>query len=194
MSKNTVRTTMESGFTFVELLLVMALIGVMTGFLASLFRSSVFLFQNQDLEIQVIEEANYLNSFMLENLRDAEGVETTITDGSDTFTSGSDEIIVRLPAIDGSSNPIPGIYDYYVMYQSSSSPGDLRWRLIPAGSSNRVAFDKLAGEEITAMSFSYDTMIPAEASFVTVTFTLEKSNSFRTIDISRSTSVNLRNQ
>jgi prepilin-type N-terminal cleavage/methylation domain-containing protein len=182
------------GFTFIELLIVMMLVGIMSVFLASIYRGTVVLFRDQNLEISVIESANVLNKFLLENLRLAEGVEDTITDGGDTFVSGSDELILRVPALDGSGDPVPGVYDHYVFYQDPLSSSDFRWRLVPNGASSRNPFDHLAAEEIISLQITYDELFPEDANLVTVTYTLEKSNVFGSKSITRSTSINMRNQ
>ncbi len=184
----------RGGFTFIELLLVMMLLAIMSVFLASIYRGTIVLFRNQNLEISVIESANVFNRFLLTNLRLAEGVEGTITDGADTFTSGSEEIVLRVPALDGSGAPIAGVYDYFVFYRSTTSATDFRWRLIANPASSRTSFDRLAAEEIVALEIKYDALFPADAHVVTVTYTLEKSNVFGEKSITRSTSINMRNQ
>ncbi len=192
MNKNTFLNA--RGTSLLELLLVVALVGILSVFLSGIFRNAIDLYQNQDLEIRVIESANLLNTFLLTNLRRAEGVEDTVTDGGDTFASGDDEIVLRVPAIDGSGNPIVGVYDYFVFYKDTVNVGDFRWRAIPNASSARTAFDRLAAEEITSLLIEYDTLFPEEANLVTVTFTLEKENYAGTQSITRSTSINMRNQ
>jgi len=184
----------QHGLSLMELVIVMGLVGVLSLFLAGIFRNAVSLFLNQNLEIQVIESANLLNKFLLENLRRAESVGDTITDGEDTFVTDETELILRLPALDGSGNPIVGVYDHFVFYQDAENPGDFRWRSIPHEGSTRSAFDHLAAEEITDLSIMYDTFFPAEANIVTVTYTLTKENLLGERSITRSTSINMRNQ
>lgn len=184
----------QQGLTLTELLIVMGLVGVLSLFLAGIFRNAVSLYLNQNLEIQVIESANLLNKFLLENLRRAESVKDTITDDSDTFTTSETELILSLPALDISGDPIVGVYDYFVFYQDADNPGDFRWRSVPSATSSRGAFDHLAAEEITELSITYDTFFPAEANIVTVTYTLTKENIFGSRSITRSTSINMRNQ
>lgn len=190
--KQTLKT--QQGLSLIELVIVMGLVGVLSLFLAGIFRNAVSLYMNQNLEIHVIESANLLNKFLLENLRRAEGVEDTITDGADTFVTSDTELILRLPALDGSANPIVGVYDHFVFYQDPVNQGDFRWRSVPNAASSRGAFDHLAAEEITELSIAYDTFFPEEANIVTVTYTLTKENIFGDRSITRSTSINMRNQ
>lgn len=181
----------NKGLTLVELLVAMSLVGVVTLFLTSIYIGTIQLYRGQNLEISVVEAATQLNRVILQYTRQAEAVKDSVTDGTDTYTSGSNELVLQTPSLDGSAEPIPGVYDYYIFYQDGT---DLRWKLIPDAQSSRQSFDHLAAEEITNMVISYDTALPPDANLITFEFTLEKEDAGNTISISRSTSVNMRNQ
>lgn len=184
----------KAGFTLVETLIVSALVGILSLFITSVYVGTTSLFSKQSLEIQVVQAATALSDTLLSNIRTAEFIKDTLTNGSDTYESSEDELILAVPAIDPYGDAIEGVYDHYVFYQDATATTDFRWKLLPNGASDRTSFDKLAAEEITALTITYDTPIPANANIVTVSFTLEKGNPRQTIEISRSTSANLRNQ
>lgn len=184
----------QTGFTLTELLISTALIGILTVFLASIYIGTTSLFSQQSLEIQVVQAATRLTDVLLENIRTAEFVVDTLTVSPDTFTTGTDTLILAIPSIDASQDPIVGTYDYYIFYQDQINTTDFRWKLVPNVASSRTSFDKLAAEEITNLSITYNTTIPADASKITVDFTLQKANSTDIIDITRAVSANLRNK
>lgn len=153
---------MEKGITLVEALITLAIALVVGALLLVIMVNSAGLFYQQSGKL---EQGLNLNDALLnikETVRGASNVAATYPPtGSPTYTSGANQMVLKIPSIDSSGNIISGIFDYFVFFKEA---GKLRFKTFPDSQSARLAQDQIFTTNLDNLVFEYfDKQIPPQS-------------------------------
>jgi prepilin-type N-terminal cleavage/methylation domain-containing protein len=170
---------MQKGFTIIETLIVIVLVGVMLIVLSEFFFGTSNMYRSQDAELQV----NFAARVALDDI-DAYVRQATVALGYfDIYTAGPTVLILELPSIDSSQQIIPGIFDQVIISKTGSQ---IFRRVIPNLLSSRIAEEKLLADNVTSLVFEYNDLDYAQVSEITTTLNIsnDTGKELRTLDIS----------
>src|SRR5262245_20338234 len=116
MKNGKLKLNNQWGFTMIELIIVVALIGVMLVVLATFYFTSNRMVDSQNLDLNIGHSARTSLDEIDTYIRQAA---TTIST-YDTFNAGSTVLILEIQSVDSSNILISGTYDRVVIYQQGS--------------------------------------------------------------------------
>ena len=185
------------GLSLVEVLIAMGIAIVVGALLLVVIVNSSGLFYKQSSKV---EEGLNINDALLQirsSIKDARSVVSSYSDGSTTYTTGSTELILKIPSIDNSNNIINETFDYYVFFLDQQK---FLFKSFPDIASFRKAQNQIFSTKVDSLVFEYFNsanppveVIPALAKKVRITLTLkQKSGADFEINIATS-EANLRN-
>ncbi|MFH1046981.1 MAG: hypothetical protein V1738_01660 [Patescibacteria group bacterium] len=85
-----------------------------------------------------------------------------------TYTSSSDELVLRLPSIDADGNVMDGEYDYIAFYRDSTETEKIFSDIAPGASSYRFSGQKLMADHNAVFTLRYNSSNITEANRVSV--------------------------
>jgi len=138
----------QKGFTLIEILISLSIIIALTFFLAYLVFYQYWLYNTQNAEIDIINNARLALNTIDDYVRQSNEVLSSYS----TYQTNSQTVILQLNSIDASSQIISGSYDTVVCYLSGT---DLLIQLFPDQNSSRVAFTKKLATNIDVNNFSF---------------------------------------
>ncbi len=146
-------TKNESGFTLMELLLVVTITTAVGILLVSILVQNSGLFYQQNSRIsQGVGENDALSSFR-ENAKVAKAVAISYPEtGSAQYTSGPSQLVLKLAAIDSQSNVITGVFDFVVYYVTANR---LYVKIFPGSGSTRQPINQILSNNVNSVTFSY---------------------------------------
>ena len=169
----------QKGFTLVEVLvstaifmgMTMVFIGAYIGCQRSFVTGTVLL----DLHAQTRQSLNWARK----DIKWAIAVETSQVIGGNTYTTGDNELVLSLWAVDGSMNLITGSKDYVVYHLNDSDPAILE-RIVSPGSGGRPGGTYIIAHDVSALNFSsggtgLGSVTPAAVRNITISLTTEKT-------------------
>lgn len=181
----------HTGYTMIELIMVIGLIGLI-GLLATYISFGNFrLFRNQDTEIEISSQNRLVLDEVLNSVREAVSVESSFNDGTTTYTTDNDSIVLKFHSVDLDHNIIDNEYDRIIYWLDNTDT--LKRAISPSVSSSRLASSKPVSVIVDTINFSYDSADFNEISYVTVTLTTSKNQLGQTKNITVSGEAQLRN-
>lgn len=175
-----------SGFTLIEVIIVIFMVGMGMLVLTSLFLNQNQVYQSQTAELTVTADARFALDEIDSSVRAADIVATSYS----SYTTGTQVLVLQLPSINASNQIISATYDYFVYYLSGSS---LLRQIFPNAASSRQASTKKMASNVTGLVFTYDNASMALVQQVTTDLTVQQSGGRYSRSISLSSKSKLRN-
>ncbi len=187
----------KSGYTIVEVLISMLIATIVGGLMLVVMVNSSGLFYKESSKVEEGLNINAALTSINNNIKDASAVAVSFTNGSQTFSSGVNQLVLKVPSVDSSGNIIASTFDYFVFYQDT---GILRFKVFPDTTSSRKSQDQIFSTSIDSLAIKYFNsasppveVSPDTATKVRVTVTLKQKNGFGYETNIATTEANLRN-
>lgn len=185
------------GLSLIEVLVAMGIATVAGVLLVAVIVNSTGVFSLQSSKIQTGLNINDSLMQIRDAIKQASGIAANLTEGSVTYTTGSDQLILKVVSIDSSNNIIENTFDYFVFLQDQNV---LRFKIFPDAQSSRKSADKILSVSLDSVLFQYfnsgippSEVLPAEAAKIRVSLKL-KQKVGQSFETSTATSeANLRN-
>ncbi len=187
------------GWSLPEVLIVITISAVAGSLLISILFSSNQLFFDQSTQISHGLSLNQANKEISDLIRSSLSVVSQYpASGSPQYTSDSDTLVLRLPAVDSGSNVIDSVYDYAVIEKDSGNINILRAMVFPDPQSTRRAKNKVLTTSHDHMEFNYldssnHAVSPGAAVRVYYIINLSTNSGFSANESSVSATINLKN-
>ena len=153
----------QTGFTLVEVVVVVGLVGLLAAFGVGIFIANNRFYQNQTGEIQAISGTRLIADRINQYARSAVNFEASIVYNSVTYTTNATTVVMKLPAIDASSQIIAGAYDYAIVTRDPNNAQRLMLFISPDAASARLALDSELTDKLSVVNFTYDDATPSQA-------------------------------
>lgn len=144
---------LKKGFTLVEILISTAVVGLIMLVLYNVYIGYNAVFVIQQARIEVNGSAREVVDEFKHTALQASQVVASHTISGEDYTSGSDEAVFRLPAIDSTGATIAGVYDYVAFFASSTSV----YKVTDAGAgSARGSGTRRLSDTLSVLAFTYN--------------------------------------
>lgn len=170
----------ERGLTLVEILVAMGIAGVVGALIMVIVINNTGMFTDQSGKVQRGLDINDALSQVRLSIKDANGVVSSYTDGGITYTTGADQLILKVASVDASGDIIDGIFDYFVFFKDQDL---LRLKTFPNASSSRKQADRVLSTSVADLNFHYFNsasppveVVPNTAAKVRVSLKLNQTN------------------
>jgi prepilin-type N-terminal cleavage/methylation domain-containing protein len=187
------RTSLYSaaGFTLLELMIVMSMLGVIMLSVTTLYIANIKNSEDESRRAQLTESLTLATDNLTDDVKNASAIEASYS----SYTSGSQTVVLDLPAVDSSHNIIYSGTSFVldrVVYAYAS--GALTRSVFPGSGSTRSAVTrKTVLSKITALNFTYPNSPPAGSSQMSYSITVADSFKDRTATFTGYNTVDLRN-
>jgi len=182
------------GFTLVEVLVVIGILGMISLFLTQIYLDYINLYRRENTAIDL----NLANQTVLNNLSNdilvAVAVVPSYTVSGLNFTSGSQTLILSLPAFDAQKQIISGVYDTVVYYLATSTPRKLIKRVVSAPTSSRTSQTKALNSDVSFLDFTYNATSTADAKSIITTLVTSRAIAGRAPAVTSTLQAVLRNK
>lgn len=187
----------KSGLTLIEVLVAMSIVTVAGTLLLVVMVNSAGLFSKQSSKVQAGLNINDTLSVVRGTIKQASAVAPLYTSGPTTYTSGPNQLVLKVASIDLSGNIITDTFDYFVIFLDQSF---LHLKIFPDLQSSRKSADQILTNIVDSLNFQYFTSVippvevpPVNATKIRITLTL-KQKAAQTFEINTATTeANLRN-
>lgn len=144
----------QSGFTLAEVIIAMSIVVIVGTLLLVILVNNTGLFYQQSTILNQGVGINDSLSKIRTSIKEANAVSANYTSGSTTYTTGSSELVLQLPAIDSSGNKIFNIFDYAVF---NITQNRLYLKVFPdsASGSVRKNADLILTQNVDSIKFDY---------------------------------------
>lgn len=168
----------EFGLTLIEVLIAMGISIAVTGLLVVIMISSAGLFSRQSTNLQQGLNINDALMNVRQNIKQAKAVESSFVDGTTTYTSSPETLILKIPSIDTSGSIISNTFDRAVFFKDANK---LRWKMITDPLSSRKSQDQIFSTSLDSLKFQFFNsdnppleVIPALSAKVRITLTVKQ--------------------
>ncbi len=143
----------QKGFTLVELIVSVSLFLIVSLFLGYLVTYQFLIYNTQITELNITHDARTA----LDDIDDYVRQSNRVVANYDSYTTGSQILVLQIKSIDSSNQLIGATYDNVVFYSSGS---DLFRQVFPNSHSSRLAVTKKLATNVDTnnFSFSYDNL------------------------------------
>lgn len=166
------------GLTLVEVLISLGISIIVGLLLLVIIVNSAGLFSRQSVLLTEGLNINDALSKLRNTVKDASAVAASYTGGSTTFSSGSTQLVLKIPSIDLTNNIITNTDDYFVFFQDQNK---LRLLSFPNTLSIRKAQDQIFSTSLDKLYFQYFDLanpplevVPTAASKIRITLKLKQ--------------------
>lgn len=170
----------KGGFSLVEILISTSIAVLIVGLLAVIMVNITGVFYKESSKVNIGLNANDALSNIRSNIKDASGIVDSYIGGSTTFTTGTTQLVLKIPAIDSSNNIISNVFDYFVYFLDTNK---LRFKTFPDPLSARKSADQIFSTSVDKLLFQYlnSAVPPAEvpptsSSKIRITLTLKQKS------------------
>lgn len=144
------------GATILEGLIVVAILAVIFTLLAAIFVGQATFFQRENARLDsALDNTRALNDILMQS-REALMVMPTLSIDSVLYTSGTEQLILKLYSLNAAGAFITSSFDYVVYYRNAIYPNKLMKKVAPALASSRTAVTKSLDNNVSALNFSYN--------------------------------------
>ncbi|GEM_PF-1757489 len=201
IAKNTtnyqLRTNNSFGFTLIEILVAMGIATVVGVLLVVIMVNSAGLFTEQSSKVQEGLNINDALSQIRNNVKQANSIASEYTGGGSTYTTGENQLVLKVLSEDAAGNIINNTFDYFVFFQDQSK---LYLKIFPDPSSSRNTVNRIFSTIVNSVNFQYfDSatppveVTPASAAKVRITLILKQKNGLNFETQIGTSEANLRN-
>lgn len=187
----------EKGLTLLEVLVAMGIATIAGTLLIVIIVNSAGLFTEQSSKVQEGLNSNDTLATIRGDIKQANSVAVSYTSGSTTYTSGADQLVLKVSSIDSSDNIIDNTFDYFVLFQNQ---GASHLKIFPDVLSARKASDRVLSTNVDNLGFQYLNSAnppvevpPISASKVRVALSLKQKIGVNFTTNTSTTEANLRN-
>ena len=186
-----------SGFTLIEVLVAMGIATVTGVLLLVIIVNSTGLFTQQSSKVQMGLNINDALLQVRSSIKDASIVADQYISGGTTYTTGSNQLVLKVLSIDSSGNIIDNTFDFFVFFQDQNY---LRFKTFPDPSSARKQADRVFSTSVDGLNFQYFNsvippveVVPTAATKVRITLTLKQKIGVKYETYTATSEANLRN-
>lgn len=140
------------GLTLIEVLVAMGIATLAGVLLVVIIVNSAGIFTQQSSKVQTGLNINDALSSVRGNIKQASAVAESYTSGSTTYTTGSSQLVLKVPSIDSSGNIITDTFDYFVFFLDQKI---LHFKIFPDSSSSRTASDRIFSTSVDSLEFRF---------------------------------------
>lgn len=166
----------EKGLTLVEMIMAMAIAAVVGGLLLIIIVNSAGLFYSQGSKVEQGLNINDALTIVRTTIKESSKVAAGYPQSSPTYTSGINQLVLKIPSKNNQGDVIAGIFDYFVFYKEASK---LRFKSFPDSQSIVKASDQILAGNVNGLRFDYfdslgQEVTPTSAVKVKITLTLQQ--------------------
>lgn len=187
------------GWSLIEVLIVMTVAAVAGGLIINLMVSSNRIFFDQSAHINQGLSINQTELELTSLIKSSAGAAAQYpVSGTAQYTSDSDTLVIKLPAISSNGDVIESVYDYAVLEADSDNPAILRKQVFKDGQSFRNPENKVLSINLKTLSFAFldassNPTTPAQAKRISFIIKLSTKSGFSNKESSGSGIVNIKN-
>ena len=187
------------GWSLLEVLIAVTVAAVAGGLLIKLMVSSNKLFFDQSSQISQGLSLNQTVLEITDLIKSSSGIATRYpTQGVPQYTSDTDTIVIKLPAIDAGGSIIDSVFDYAVIEADLTKPSILRKQIFKDNLSSRKTENKVLSTALDKIVFNYldissGIVTPDQSVRVGFTIYLSTKSGFSSYESSASSTVNIKN-
>ncbi len=189
----------QSGITLIEIIIGLTLTALAGFLVVGLLTSSGRLFMDQSIQVNHGLSTNQAKQEIADLIKSSAGVAAQYPAvGAAQFTTGSQVLVVKLPAISQSGQVIESVFDYGVVTKSPVGSKLLKKKIYPDPLSSRKSEDKVLSTSLNSLSFNYldsnnNAVSPLQSVRITFIISLSDQGSLGDNENSSSSTVNLKN-
>jgi len=176
----------KSGFTLIEVVIVIGLVSVCSIILSQLFIGQNRLYNSETAELDITGDARTALDDIDSYVRQSNRALSSFS----TYTAGSQVLILQIQSINSSNQLIAGTFDNVVYYLSGSG---LFRQVFPNVASSRSAITKKLASGVNSLTFTYNNADYSLVTEVQVDTTVQENVSGQTRSITLSSKAKLRN-
>jgi len=187
----------ERGLTLIEVLVAMGIATVAGVLLVVIIINSTGLFTQQSSKVQMGLNINDALSQVRSSIKQASQIADQYTGGQTTYTTGTNQLVLKVLSIDSSGSIIDNTYDFFVFFQDQKY---LRFKIFPDPSSFRKTADQVFSSSVDNLAFQYFNsanppveVAPTAAAKVKITLTLKQKTGVKYETQTAESEANLRN-
>lgn len=187
------------GWSLLEVLIVVTVAAVAGSLLISLMVSSGKLFVDQSTQISQGLSLNQSQFELTELIKSSSGIVAQYpVSGMSQYTTDSNTLVIRLPAINSNGDVLNSVYDYAVIEADPAKPQILRKQIFKDTQSYRKSENKILSTDLSSLLFSYldvnnAQITPDQAVRVRYIINLSTQSGLSLKESSASGTVNLKN-
>lgn len=188
------------GFTLTELLISVAVGAAVGTLLLGIMVNNTGLYYKEASKIQQGVGSNDALASVRTNIKISQYVSSVYPEiGTPVYTSGANQLVLKLPTLDSSNNLVADTFDYVIYYISEQGGrNQLHMKLIPDVLSQKKAIDQILSNNVNSVVFDYydgngQTVTPNGAVKVKITLYLSQSTGNNTTSNIATTEASLRN-
>lgn len=185
------------GLTLFEVLITMGISVVVGALLVVIIVNTAGISSKQSSKLSEGLNINDALFQVRSNIKSANGVIAAYTNGSTTYTSGADQLVLKIASVDSSNNIIADTFDYFVFFLDANK---LRFKTFPNTLSKRTAQDQIFSTLVNSLKFQYLNsanppieITPSTASKVRMSLTLKQKTGANFETTTATSEANLRN-
>ncbi len=184
------------GLTLVEILVGIAVFGLITVLIAAIYLSHYKIYSNQNSQIDAASQSKVGIDEIVNQIRQSASVANSCTPcGSDTTSSSV--LILQLWPLDSNGDPkdpSSGNYDYIVYKKNPIDITQMIRKILPNASSTRKGGNQIISSNISSLTFTYNNADPTQATKVTIVLTTSQAALGKTQTSTQTKVVDLRNK
>lgn len=146
------RKSLSKGLTLIEILVALAITIVAGTLLFVIIVNSAGLFSLQSSKLQGGLNINDALMEVRKSIKQASSVASSYTGGSTTYTSGVNQLVLKVSSVDSSNNIIANTYDHFVFFLDQKN---FRFKIFPDPLSVRNAPDQVLSTVVDSLTFKY---------------------------------------
>lgn len=166
------------GLTLIEILVAMGIASIAGVLLLVIIVNSMGIFSQQSSKVSEGLNMNDAFSKMRGVIKQSSMVAQQYTEGSTTYTSGVNQLVLKIPSIDSSNNIIDLTFDYLIFYLDQNY---LHLKTLPYSLSSRKSGDQILSTNVDSLVFKYlnsanppAEVIPIDATKIRITIQLKQ--------------------
>lgn len=181
------------GFTLLETLVTIAVMTILLLIVNGIFVVNYDIVVKQTSKLDSDGGVTFASRQISELARGAAAVEASHTINGTTYASSSTTLVLQIPAIDASNNPIADAYDYVAISRDPSDATRIIADALPASGSRRPSGKRLVTGYNVQLVFRYNAATVSDATRVSVYIVNQKTVRNSTATSRAWTSLFLRN-
>lgn len=142
----------ESGLTFVEVLVASFISVIAGGLLLVIMANSTGIFYRESSKIDQGLRINDVLMILRKEIKGASSIAISYTDGPTTYTSGANQLILKVPSLDTQGNLISETFDHFVFFRDQNK---FHMKIFPNPLSQRKPVDRILVVSLDSVLFQY---------------------------------------